>query len=97
MFVDCSGIIISITVKHEQHIGIIKAFVYLEGSLLNFWGPGGQKKLMGCGLVGGSAPRLTLWVNEKQKLWKEWKQGNTSKEQYLEAGLILENKGMRVV
>ena len=36
MFVDCSGIIISITVKHEQHIGIIKAFVYLEG-LVNFF------------------------------------------------------------
>ena len=26
MFVDCSGIIISITVKREQHIGIIKAW-----------------------------------------------------------------------
>ena len=65
--------------------------------LLIFLEPGGQKKLMGCGLLGGSAPRLTLWVNEKQKLWKEWKQENTSKEQYLEAGLILENKGMRVV
>ena len=36
MFVDCSGIIISITVKHEQHIGIIKAFVYL-GGLVNFF------------------------------------------------------------
>ena len=67
------------------------------GDLLIFLGSGGQKKLMGCGLLGGSAPRLTLWVNEKQKLWKEWKQENTSKEQYLEAGLILENKGMRVV
>ena len=67
------------------------------GGLLIFLGPGGQKKLMGCVLLGGSAPRLTLWVNEKQKLWKEWKQGNTSKEQYLEARLIPENKGMHVV
>ena len=65
--------------------------------LLIFLEPGGQKKLMGCGLLGESAPRLTLWVNEKQKLWKEWKQGNRSKEQYLDAGLILENKGMRMV
>ena len=24
-------------------------------------------------------------VNEKHKLWKEWKQGNTIKEKYLEA------------
>ena len=31
VFVDCSGIITSITVKHEQHIGIIMAFVYLGG------------------------------------------------------------------
>ena len=72
MFVDCSGIIISITVKHEQHIGIIKAFVYLGGvGVLISLGSGGQKKLMGCGLLGGSAPRLTIGVNEKQKLWKE--------------------------
>ena len=65
--------------------------------LLIFLEPGGQKKLMGCGLLGGSAPRLTIGVNEKQKLWKEWKQGNANKEQYLKAGLILENKDMRVV
>ena len=36
-------------------------------------------------MLGGSVPRLTRWVNEKQKLRKEWKQGNTSKQTYLEA------------
>ena len=38
-----------------------------------------------CGLLGGSVSRLTLRVNEKQKLWKEWKQGNICREKYLEA------------
>ena len=32
MFLDCSGISISITVKHEQHIGIIKAFCLPVGT-----------------------------------------------------------------
>ena len=61
MFVDCSGIIINITVKHEQHIRIIKAFVYLGVSASEFFlGSGGQKKWVGSGLLGGSAPKLTL-------------------------------------
>ena len=47
MFVDCSGIIISITVKHEQHIGIIKAFVYLGGGLVNFFRIWGTEKIDG--------------------------------------------------
>ena len=59
------------------------------GDLLIFLGPVAQKKLLGFGFLGGSVPRLTLWVNEKQKLWKEWKQGNTSKEKYLEAKKIV--------
>ena len=53
------------------------------GGLVNFLGPGGQKKLVSCGLPGGSVPTVTLWVHEKHKLWKEWKQGNISKEKYL--------------
>ena len=57
----CLLLLISITIKHEQHIESIKAFIYLV-ELLIFLGPGegGQKKLMGCGLLGGSASRLTL-------------------------------------
>ena len=35
MFVDCSGIIISIIVKHERHIGIIKAFCLPKGLVKN--------------------------------------------------------------
>ena len=30
-------------------------------------------------------------VSEKQKLWKEWKQGNTSKEKYLDAKIKARN------
>ena len=58
MFVDCSAIIISIIVKDEPYIGIIEAFVYLRG-LTILLGPGG-KKLLGCGLLRGSVPRLTI-------------------------------------
>ena len=60
MFVNCSGIIISIIVKHEQYNGILKAFCLAGGNMLFFLGPEGQKKLLGCGLLGGSVPRLTL-------------------------------------
>ena len=59
MFVDCSEICISITVKHVQHVRIIRAFVCL-GGLTKFSVPGGQKILLDCGLLGGSVPRLTL-------------------------------------
>ena len=39
----CFEIDISVIVKHVQSIGIIRAFCL----------PGGQKKLLGCGLLGG--------------------------------------------
>ena len=65
-----------------------KLFVYL-GILVDFSGPRAQKKLLGCDLLWRSVPKLTLWVNEKQKLWKEWKQKSTSKEKHLEAKKIV--------
>ena len=43
MFVGCSEISISVIVKHVQDIGIISAFSV----------PGGQKKVLGCGLPEG--------------------------------------------
>ena len=43
LFKGCFEISISVIVKHVQSIGIIRAFCL----------PGGQKKLLGCGLLGG--------------------------------------------
>ena len=43
MFVGCSEISISVIVKHVDHIRSIRAFGL----------PGGQKKLLGCGLLRG--------------------------------------------
>ena len=42
------------------------------------------------GWTKGPARHKETWcwnynISEKRKLWKEWKQGNTSKEKYLEA------------
>ena len=50
MFADCSEISINLIVKHVQHIGIITAFYLLEGNCSNLFR---QKKLLGCGLLGG--------------------------------------------
>ena len=69
MFVDCSEIGLSVIVKHVQHAGVFLSFSFLTGQedLLSFsvpgggvgWG-GGAEKLLGCGLLGGSVPRLIL-------------------------------------
>ena len=56
MFVGCSEISISVIVKQAQHVGIIRAFICL-GGLINLsvpGGEGGQKKLLGCSLLGGT-------------------------------------------
>ena len=45
----CSEIIVSVIVKHLQHVEINRLFIYL-GDLLSFSMPGGQKKWLGCGL-----------------------------------------------
>ena len=54
MFVGCFEISVSVIVKHVQSIGIIRAFCLPGGivKILSAWG-GGQKKLLGSGLVGG--------------------------------------------
>ena len=44
MYIGCSEISISVIVKHVRHEGLIKFF--------RAWGSG-QKKLLGCGLLGG--------------------------------------------
>ena len=59
MLLGCSEISVSVVVKHVQHIKIISAFCLPGGDLLSFLVPGEQKKLLGCGLQGGSVPRLT--------------------------------------
>ena len=51
VFVGCFEIGIGAIVKHAQHIGIIRAFVSLE--LIKFSEFGRQKKVLGCGLLGG--------------------------------------------
>ena len=52
VFVRFFQISASVVVKHVQSIEITKAFCL----------PGGHKKLLGCGLLGGSVLRLTLWL-----------------------------------
>ena len=47
MFVGCSEISVKVTVKHVQHIGIIRCFCLLRRNLLSFSVPGGPKKLAG--------------------------------------------------
>ena len=47
MFLGCSEISICVTVKHEQHIGIIRAFCLSGGrSFLNFSVSGVHKKFV---------------------------------------------------
>ena len=57
--VGCFEISINVIVKHVQSIQIIMAFCLPGGGLVKYLG--GQKKLLGCGLLRGSVPRLTLW------------------------------------
>ena len=42
-----------VIVKHVQSIGVVTAFCLPGGDLLRFSVLGGQKKLLGCGLLGG--------------------------------------------
>ena len=58
MLLGCSKISVSVVVKHVQHNKIIRAFCLPRGDLLSFLVSGEQKKLLGCGLQGGSVPRL---------------------------------------
>ena len=51
--VGCFEIGISVAVKHVQSIGIIRAFCLPWGTCYDFKCLGGQKKLLGCGLLGG--------------------------------------------
>lgn len=46
MFFDCSEVIISVVVKHLQHIGIVRAF-YLPGGLAKFSSARGTEKITG--------------------------------------------------
>ena len=57
MFAGCFQISISAIVnKHVQNIGIIRVFCLPRWRhLLLFSVPGGQKNLLGCGLLGGSS------------------------------------------
>ena len=55
----------------RQHVGFIWPFCQ-PGGLVHFFSAWGErKKLLGCGLLGGSAPRLTLWfLNARHNPWK---------------------------
>ena len=62
MFVGCSEDSIIVIFKHVQHVGIITTFCVPGEIFLNFVVPGGQKKWLGCGVlgVGGLVLRVTL-------------------------------------
>ena len=47
MFAGCSEISISVIVKHEQHIGIIRVICLPGGLILSFSVPGGTEKIAG--------------------------------------------------
>ena len=53
MFLGISKIGISVIVKHVKHVGIFRTFFLSEGTYQVFQCLGGQKKLLGCGLLGG--------------------------------------------
>ena len=53
MFVGFFEIDVSVTVKHVQKIGIIRAFCLPGGTCWDFKCLGGQKRLLGYGLLGG--------------------------------------------
>ena len=61
--------LISITVKHEQHIEIIKAFIYL-GGLANFFGTwgGGTEKIDGLWFARGVSNQTDTMSSKKQKV-----------------------------
>ena len=54
MFVGCSEINKSVIVRHEQHIGIIRACCVPGATYYVFQYLGGQKKLLSQVLLGGS-------------------------------------------
>ena len=64
MFVGCSEISITVIVTCATRWNY-QGFLSAWGDLLSFSVPKGQKKLLGCGLLGGagggSVPRLTLY------------------------------------
>ena len=53
MFVGCYEISISIIIKQMQNVGIITAFCLFWGDFSSFAVPGGERKLLGSGLLGG--------------------------------------------
>ena len=53
MSVGCFEITVSVIVKHVQSIRIIRAVCLPGGTCYDFQCLGGQKKLLGCGLLGG--------------------------------------------
>ena len=60
MFVGCSEINVNVIVKHKQYVGIIWPFCLPWGTCSFFSALGEGQKMLVCGLLGGSAPRLTL-------------------------------------
>ena len=63
VFAECPKIIISVMVNYVQYIGIIRAF-HLSGGTCYVLQCLGDKKLQGCGLLGGLVPKLKLWTSD---------------------------------
>ena len=51
--ISCFEISVSVIVKHVESIGIIRVFFLPRESCSDFHCLGGQKKLLGCDLLGG--------------------------------------------
>ena len=65
VFVGCSEISKSVTVKHMQLVGIDRAFCLPGWTCWVFQCLGGQKKLLGCGLLGRDLYPSSVPSNQK--------------------------------
>ena len=78
MCVSCFEIGINVIVKHVKSIGIIRNFCLPGGTCQDFECLGGQKKLLGCGLLGGISTQTDtmpwFWTGSKRclKSWQNW-------------------------
>ena len=60
MYVGCSEINIRVLVKHVQHVGFIRVFFSVWGTYYVLQYLGGQKKVLGCALVGGISTQADI-------------------------------------
>ena len=66
MFIGCFEISTSVIEKHVQSIGIIRAFCLPGKTYSDFQCLGGQKKLLGCGLLEGGGGVVSTQADTMQ-------------------------------